>query len=131
MWLTLVVFVVSAVFLIREARAVQQGYRSRRQFWLRSTGCALLLTLAVVLQFTEAILLPAGAAGGGARLLRLLQFSTGVFVLIVALVLIALLDVRETLQRYLLERKQIIDELVSKPSTPSISSDGKHGENPS
>ncbi|MGC8784042.1 MAG: hypothetical protein ACP5RN_06625 [Armatimonadota bacterium] len=132
MWLTVVVAAVSAVFLLREARAMRRGWSSRRQFVLRSIGCALLLALALVLQFKEAIYLPSGEASGGARLLRLLQFSIGVFVLVMALVLVALMDARETLQRYLREHRQMMDELVRKPpAPPSPSSDGKRDGNPS
>ncbi len=128
MWLTLAVLAVSAVFLWREARAVRRGISSRRQFTLRAIGCTLLLALALALQFREAILLPAGAASEGARLLRLLQFAVGMFVLVMALVLVALLDVRETLQRYLRERRQMIDELIQKPPTftTSPSDDGRN-----
>ncbi len=132
MWLTVVVAAVSVVFLLREARAMRKGLISRRQFVLRSIGCALLLALALVLQFKEAIYLPSGEASGGARLLRLLQFSIGVFVLVMALVLVALMDARETLQRYLREHRQMMDELVRKPpAAPSPSSDGKRDGNPS
>ncbi len=127
MWLTLVVLAVSVVFLWREARAVSAGFSSRRQFTLRAIGCVLLLTLALVMQFREAILLPSGTASEGARLLRLLQFAVGVFVLVVALVLVALLDARESLQRYLRERRKMIDDLIQQPpasSTPP-SDDGR------
>ncbi|GIV17856.1 MAG: hypothetical protein KatS3mg022_3291 [Armatimonadota bacterium] len=132
MWLTLAVAVVSVVFLWREARAMRRGLSSRRQFMLRCIGCALLLALALVLQFKEAIYLPSGEASGGARLLHLLQFSVGVFVLVMALVLVALLDARESLQRYLREHRQMMDELIRKPPAPvAPSSDGKRDENPS
>lgn len=111
---------------------MRRGLSSRRQFTLRSIGCALLLALALVLQFKEAIYLPSGEASGGARLLRLLQFSIGVFVLVIALVLVALMDARETLQRYLREHRQMMDELVRKPpAPPSPSSDGKRDGTPS
>jgi hypothetical protein len=129
-WLTLAVVTVCAILLWREARAVRQGFSSRRQFIVRLIGCALLLALALVLQFKESILLPAGAASSGARLLRLLQFSIGVFVLVMALVLVALLDARETLQRYLRERRQIVDDLIQAPHpSPSTSGDSKHDGN--
>lgn len=129
MWLTLAVVVVSVVFLWREARAMRGGVSSRRQFILRSVGCALLLALALMLQFKETIYLPASEASEGMRLLRLLQFSIGVFVLVLALVLVALMDARETLQRYLREHRQMMDELVRKPPAPaSPSSDGKRDE---
>lgn len=135
MWLTIAVLIISVAFLWREARAVRRGLSSRRQFTLRLIGCALLLTLALVLQFKESILLTAGEASGGARLLRLLQFSIGVFVLVVALVLVALMDTRETLQRYLRERRRMIDELVrtppSPPDSPTPSSNGKRDESSS
>jgi len=117
------------VFLGREALAVRRGLSSRRRFILRLIGCVLLLSLALVLQFKEAILLSAGEAGSGARLLRLLQFFVGVLVLVTALVLVALMDVRETLQHYLTERRRMIDELIEAPSSPSeSSSDGKRDE---
>ena len=117
------------VFLGREALAVRRGLSSRRRFILRLFGCVLLLSLALVLQYKEAILLSAGEAGSGARLLRLLQFFVGVLVLVTALVLVALMDVRETLQHYLTERRRMIDELIETPSSPSeSSSDGKRDE---
>lgn len=129
MWLTVAVLIVSMVFLGREALAVRRGLSSRRRFILRLFGCVLLLSLALVLQFKEAILLSAGEAGSGARLLRLLQFFVGVLVLVTALVLVALMDVRETLQHYLTERRRMIDELIEAPSSPSeSSSDGKRDE---
>ena len=129
MWLTAAVLIVSVVFLGREAMAVRRGLSSRRRFILRLFGCVLLLALALVLQFKEAILLSAGEAGSGARLLRLLQFFVGVLVLVTALVLVALMDVRETLQHYLTERRRMIDELIEAPSLPSEpSSDGKRDE---
>ena len=129
MWLTAAVLIVSVVFLGREALAVRRGLSSRRRFILRLFGCVLLLALALVLQFKEAILLSAGEAGSGARLLRLLQFFVGVLVLVTALVLVALMDVRETLQHYLTERRRMIDELLRTPSLPSEpSSDGKRDE---
>ncbi|MCL6476073.1 MAG: hypothetical protein K6U75_13595 [Firmicutes bacterium] len=129
MWLTAAVLIVSVVFLGREALAVRRGLSSHRRFTVRLIGCVLLLSLALVLQFKEAILLSAGEASGGARLLRLLQFSVGVLVLVTALVLVALIDARETLQRYVHERRQIIDELLQTPSLPSEpSSDGKRDE---
>ena len=129
MWLTAAVLIVSVVFLGREALAVRRGLSSRRRFILRLFGCVLLLALALVLQFKEAILLSAGEAGSGARLLRLLQFFVGVLVLVTALVLVALMDVRETLQHYLTERRRMIDELIEAPSLPSEpSSDGKRDE---
>ncbi len=129
MWLTVAVLIVSMVFLGREALAVRRGLSSRRRFILRLIGCVLLLSLALVLQFKEAILLSAGEAGSGARLLRLLQFFVGVLVLVTALVLVALMDVRETLQHYLTERRRMIDELIEAPSSPSeSSSDGKRDE---
>lgn len=135
MWLTIAVLVISVAFLWRESLAVRRGLSSRRQFTLRLVGCALLLTLALVLQFKESILLASGEASGGARLLRLLQFSIGVFVLVMALVLVALMDARETLQRYLRERRRMIDELVrtppSPPETSTPSSDGKRDESSS
>jgi len=128
-WLTVAVLIVSMVFLGREALAVRRGLSSRRCFILRLIGCVLLLSLALVLQFKEAILLSAGEAGSGARLLRLLQFFVGVLVLVTALVLVALMDVRETLQHYLTERRRMIDELIEAPSSPSeSSSDGKRDE---
>jgi len=128
-WLTVAVLIVSMVFLGREALAVRRGLSSRRRFILRLIGCVLLLSLALVLQFKEAILLSAGEAGSGARLLRLLQFFVGVLVLVTALVLVALMDVRETLQHYLTERRRMIDELIEVPSSPSeSSSDGKRDE---
>jgi hypothetical protein len=128
-WLTVAVLIVSMVFLGREALAVRRGLSSRRRFILRLIGCVLLLSLALVLQFKEAILLSAGEAGSGARLLRLLQFFVGVLVLVTALVLVALMDVRETLQHYLTERRRMIDELIEAPSSPSeSSSDGKRDE---
>jgi hypothetical protein len=128
-WLTVAVLIVSMVFLGREALAVRRGLSSRRRFILRLFGCVLLLSLALVLQFKEAILLSAGEAGSGARLLRLLQFFVGVLVLVTALVLVALMDVRETLQHYLTERRRMIDELIEAPSSPSeSSSDGKRDE---
>jgi len=128
-WLTAAVLIVSVVFLGREAMAVRRGLSSRRRFILRLFGCVLLLALALVLQFKEAILLSAGEAGSGARLLRLLQFFVGVLVLVTALVLVALMDVRETLQHYLTERRRMIDELLRTPSLPSEpSSDGKRDE---
>lgn len=130
MWLTLVVAAVSAFFLWREARAVRAGLSSRRQFTLRAVGCALLLVLALVLQFREAILLPV-EAGGGARLLRLVQFSMGVFVIIMALLLVALLDARETLRRYLQERKRIVDDLVQRTANTLPSSDNRRDESTS
>ena len=127
MWLTLVVMAVCALLLWREARALRQGISSRRQFRLRLIGCELLLVLAFVLQFREAILLPAGTAEGGARLLRLLQFVIGVFVLVMALLLVALLDARENLLRYLHERRRMVDDLIRlPPGSPPVSSDGKH-----
>ena len=129
MWLTAAVLIVSVVFLGREALAVRRGLSSRRRFILRLFGCVLLLALALVLQIKEAILLSAGEAGSGARLLRLLQFFVGVLVLVTALVLVALMDVRETLQHYLTERRRMIDELIEAPSLPSEpSSDGKRDE---
>lgn len=135
MWLTIAVLIISVAFLWREALAVRRSLSSRRQFTLRLIGCALLLTLALVLQFKESILLAAGEARGGARLLRLLQFSVGVFVLVMALVLVALMDARETLQRYLRERRRMIDELVRTPPSPpdssTPSSDGKRDESSS
>lgn len=135
MWLTIAVLIISVAFLWREAFAVRRGLSSRRQFTLRLIGCALLLTLALVLQFKESILLAAGEASGGARLLRLLQFSIGVFVLVMALVLVALIDARETLHRYLRERRRMIDELVRTPPSPpdssTPSSDGKRDESSS
>jgi len=128
-WLTAAVLIVSVVFLGREALAVRRGLSSRRRFILRLFGCVLLLSLALVLQFKEAILLSAGEAGSGARLLRLLQFTIGVLVLVTALVLVALMDIRESLQRYVHERRQMIDELLRTPSLPSEpSSDGKRDE---
>lgn len=129
MWLTLAVVVVSALFLWREGQALRRGARSQRQLVLRAIGCALLLVLALVLQFKEAILPLAGETSGGVRLLRLLQFSIGVFVLVIALVLVALLDVRETLQRYVQERKRMIDNLIqSPPQSSDPSSDGRRDE---
>jgi len=128
-WLTVAVLIVSMVFLGREALAVRRGLSSRRRFILRLFGCVLLLSLALVLQYKEAILLSAGEAGSGARLLRLLQFFVGVLVLVTALVLVALMDVRETLQHYLTERRRMIDKLIEAPSSPSeSSSDGKRDE---
>jgi hypothetical protein len=128
-WLTAAVLIVSVVFLGREAMAVRRGLSSRRRFTVRLIGCVLLLSLTLVLQFKEAILLSAGEAGSGARLLRLLQFTIGVLVLVTALVLVALMDIRETLQRYVHERRQMIDELLRTPSLPSEpSSDGKRDE---
>ncbi len=121
---------VSVVFLWREVQAVRRGVSSRRQLALRAIGCALLLMLALVLQFREAILPAAGEASGGARLLRLTQFLVGVFVLVMALVLVALLDARETLRRYAQERRRMVDDLiagVTKASPPS--SDGKRDGN--
>jgi hypothetical protein len=89
----------------------------------------LLLALTLVLQFKEAILLSESGTSGGARLLRLLQFTIGVLVLVTAPVLVALMDIRETLQRYVHERRQMIDELLRTPSLPSEpSSDGKRDE---
>jgi len=131
-WLTLAVATVSVVLLWREARALQRGLSSRRQFTLRCIGCALLLALALVLQFKESIYLPAGEVSGGVRLLRLLQFFIGVLVLVMALVLVALLDVQETLQRYLREHRQKMNELArTLPAPPPPSSDGKRDENSS
>lgn len=128
MWLTLGVAVVCALFLWREAQEIRRGMRSRRQMTLRAIGCALLLSLAMVLQFKEAIL-PSGEVGSGVRLLRLLQFLVGVFVLVVALVLVALLDARETLQRYVQERRQMINSLIQTPSEASApSSEGERDE---
>ncbi|MER3473839.1 MAG: hypothetical protein C4335_07350 [Armatimonadota bacterium] len=128
MWLTLTVVVVSVLFLWREMQAVRRGMSSRRQMTLRAIGCALLLSLALVLQFKEAIL-PSGEVGGEVRLLRLIQFSVGVFVLVMALVLVALLDARETLQRYVQERRRMIDDLIQAPPQASApSSDGKQDE---
>jgi len=127
-WLTLTVVVVSVLFLWREMQAVRRGMSSRRQMTLRAIGCALLLSLALVLQFKEAIL-PSGEVGGEVRLLRLIQFSVGVFVLVMALVLVALLDARETLQRYVQERRRMIDDLIQAPPQASApSSDGKQDE---
>lgn len=132
MWLTIAVLVLSVAFLGREALAVRRGLSSRRQFTLRLIGCVLLLSLALVLQFKESILLPASEASGSARLLRLLQFSLGVLVLVTALVLVALMDARETLQRYLQERRQVMSELIRTPPAPSepssTSSPGKRDE---
>ncbi len=126
MWLTVAVLILSVAFLWREALAVRKGFSSRRQFALRLIGCVLLLSLALVLQFRELLLIPASEASGGARLLRLAQFSIGVFVLITALVLVALMDARETLQRYLRERRQMVDELIRTP--PASSEPSSHGE---
>lgn len=135
MWLTIAVLTLSVAFLWREARAVRRGVSSRRQFTLRLMGCVLLLSLALVLQFRESILLSASEASSGARLLRLLQFSIGVFVLVVALVLVALMDARETLQRYVHERRRMIDDLMRTPPSPpdasTPSSDGRRDETPS
>ncbi len=129
MWLTAAVLIVSVVFLGREAMAVRRGLSSRRRFTVRLIGCVLLLSLTLVLQFKEAILLSESGTSGGARLLRLLQFTIGVLVLVTALVLVALMDIRETLQRYVHERRQMIDELLRTPSLPSEpSSDGKRDE---
>lgn len=129
MWLTLAVVVVSALFLWRERQAVRRGVRSQRQLVLRAVGCALLLALALMLQFKEVILPSASETGEGIRLLRLLQFSIGVFVLVIALVLVALLDARETLQRYVQERRRMIDNLIqSPPKSSSPSSDGRRDE---
>lgn len=95
---------------------------------LRAIGCALLLSLALVMQFKE-VILPSGEVGGEVRLLRLIQFSVGVFVLVMALVLVALLDARETLQRYVQERRRMIDDLIQAPPQASApSSDGKQDE---
>jgi hypothetical protein len=128
-WLTAAVLFVSVVFLGREAMAVRRGLSSRRRFTVRLIGCVLLLSLTLVLQFKEAILLSESGTSGSARLLRLLQFTIGVLVLVTALVLVALMDIRETLQRYVHERRQMIDELLRTPSLPSEpSSDGKRDE---
>lgn len=130
MWFTLAVMAISVVFLWREARAVRRGVRSRRQFVLRAIGCALLVALAMLLQFREALLPLPSEAGSEVRLLRLLQFLVGVFVLVTALVLVALLDMRESLQRYLRERKQMADNLLRTPPTSCApSSDGEDHEN--
>lgn len=120
MWLTLAVLVVSVVFLWREARALRADVSSRRQFTLRAVGCAVLLLLALLLQFKDLLLLPHSAKEftSGERLLRLLQFTLGVFVLVMALVLVALLDVRETLQRYTRERRRLANDLVQISRTP-------------
>lgn len=124
MWLTLIVLVVSGVLLWREARALRGGMSSRRQLVLRIVGCALLLILALVLQFKDVIVPPANTASDGARLLRLLQLTIGIFVLVMALVLVALLDARETLQRYLRERRRMIDDLIqASPQSPEPPSD--------
>ncbi|MDW8290982.1 MAG: hypothetical protein RMM06_09670 [Armatimonadota bacterium] len=128
MWLTLLVVALSVLFLWREWRALRQGASSRRQFTIRLVGCILLVLLALVLQFRDLLLAPARAAEGEVRLLRLLQFSAGVLVLVVALVLVALLDARETLQRYLRERRQAIDELLWQQNAPPSSSDGQRDE---
>ncbi|MEJ5253562.1 MAG: hypothetical protein WHX60_16925, partial [Armatimonadota bacterium] len=125
MWWTLVVAGVSVVFLWREVQAVRRGASSRRQLVLRAIGCVLLLMLALVLQFREAILPGAGETSSGARLLRLTQFLVGVFVLVMALVLVALLDARETLRRYVQERRRMVDDLVAGLNqAPPPSSDG-------
>ncbi|NSW79644.1 MAG: hypothetical protein HPY54_11485 [Chthonomonadetes bacterium] len=130
MWWTLVVAGVSVVFLWREVQAVRRGASSRRQLVLRAIGCVLLLMLALVLQFREAILPGAGETSSGARLLRLTQFLVGVFVLVMALVLVALLDARETLRRYVQERRRMVDDLVAGLNqAPPPSSDGKRDEN--
>ncbi len=121
---------VSVVFLWREVQAVRRGASSRRQLVLRAIGCVLLLMLALVLQFREAILPGAGETSSGARLLRLTQFLVGVFVLVMALVLVALLDARETLRRYVQERRRMVDDLVAGLNqAPPPSSDGKRDEN--
>ncbi|MGQ9789298.1 MAG: hypothetical protein ACUVSV_01490 [Armatimonadota bacterium] len=127
MWLTLAVVVASVLFLWWEGQAVRRGVRSQRQFVLRAVGCALLLVLALMLQFKEVVLPSARETSEGIRLLRLLQFSIGVFVLVIALVLVALLDARETLQRYMQERRRMIDSLVqTQPESSTSPSNGKH-----
>lgn len=129
MALTLLVVLVSVFFLWRETRALRQGTSSRRQFTIRLVGCLLLVMLALVLQFRDLLLAPARAAEGEVRLLRLLQFAAGVLALALGLVLVALLDARETLQRYLRERRQAIDDLLWKQPPPSPpSSDGQRDE---
>lgn len=129
MALTLLLVVVCVFFLWREARAVRRGSSSRRQFTIRLVGCVLLVMLALVLQFRDVLLAPARVAEGEVRLLRLLQFSAGVLALALGLVLVALLDARETLQRYLRERTKAVDELLwQQPPVPPPSADGKHDE---
>lgn len=129
MTLTVLVVVVCGLFLWRERRALRQGATSSRQFTIRLVGCVLLVLLALVLQFRDLLLAPARAAEGEVRLLRLLQFSAGVLALVLGLVLVALLDARETLQRYLRERRKAIDELLwQQPPPAPPSSDGQRDE---
>ncbi|MDW8104407.1 MAG: hypothetical protein RMK92_05290 [Armatimonadota bacterium] len=124
----MLVIALSTLFLWREWRAVRREVSSRRQFTIRLVGCLLLVLLALVLQFRDLLLTPARTAEGGERLLRLLQFTAGVLILALALVLVALLDARETLQRYLRERRRAIDEMLWQQGSPPSSSDGQRDE---
>lgn len=106
--------VLLALFLWREVRAQRRGVLSSRQLKLRFALSGLLLALTLLLQFREALFAGIEGAPREIQILRIAQFLLGIFVLVMTLLLVVLLDLRETVRYYASKRKQMVNDLVQR-----------------
>lgn len=114
MWLLAAVVVLVVLFLWREVRAQRRGWLSNRQLKLRFVLSGLLLALALLLQFREVLFAGIENASREVQILRIAQFLLGIFVLAMALLLVVLLDLRETVRYYAIRRKQMVSDLIQR-----------------